>query len=189
MKTRSTLTGKKHAQAEYEAAKEEPVVLTPFVSATWKAPHFVWQVRQALGRDPVPGGARTTAPRSTPAATRSPRPSNYDMQKNDREVGLRGRPGTERQGSRGPCCARKKIPRSAWGWILGLRGHNIHNAAAGVIDYRTGEVLAYVGSASYTSKGNKKFQPQFDVMADGWRQPGSAIKPIDYLDRHRRQAS
>ena len=49
-----------------------------------------------------------------------------------------------------------------------------------MIDYRTGQVLAYVGIASYTSKGNKKFQPQFDVLADGWRQPGSAIKPIDY---------
>ena len=49
-----------------------------------------------------------------------------------------------------------------------------------VIDYRTGEVLAYVGSASYTAKGNKKFQPQFDVLADGWRQPGSSFKPIDY---------
>ena len=72
-------------------------------------------------------------------------------------------------------------------WILGLRGHNINNAAGAVIDYRTGDVLAYVGWASYTSKGNKKFQPQFDVLADGWRQPGSAIKPIDYLDRHRRQ--
>ena len=76
--------------------------------------------------------------------------------------------------------ASRKIPGSARSWILGLRGHNIHNAAAGVIDYRTGEVLAYVGSASYTSKGSKKFQPQFDVLADGWRQPGSAIKPIDY---------
>ena len=60
-------------------------------------------------------------------------------------------------------------------------GHNIHNAAAGVVDYRTGEVLAYIGSASYTSKGNKKFQPQFDVLADGWRQPGSSIKPLVYL--------
>ncbi len=50
-----------------------------------------------------------------------------------------------------------------------------------MIDYRTGQVLAYVGSASYTSKGNRKFQPQFDVLSDGWRQPGSAIKPIDYL--------
>ena len=74
----------------------------------------------------------------------------------------------------------RKIPKADRTWILGLRGHNINNAAAAVIDYRTGEVLAYVGSASYTSKGNKKFQPQFDVLADGWRQPGSAIKPIDY---------
>ena len=48
------------------------------------------------------------------------------------------------------------------------------------MDYRTGEVLAYVGSASYTHKGTKKFQPQFDVLSDGWRQPGSSIKPIDY---------
>ena len=77
--------------------------------------------------------------------------------------------------------ASRKIPASARSWILALRGHNINNAAAAVMDYRTGEVLAYVGSASYTSKGNKKFQPQFDVLADGWRQPGSAIKPVDYL--------
>ena len=74
----------------------------------------------------------------------------------------------------------RKIPTGDWGWILNLRGRNIHNAAAAVMDYRTGEVLAYVGSASYTGKGNKKFQPQFDVLSDGWRQPGSSIKPIDY---------
>ena len=54
------------------------------------------------------------------------------------------------------------------------------NAAAAIIDYRTGEVLSYAGSASYTSKGTKKFQPQWDVLSDGWRQPGSSIKPIDY---------
>src|SRR3954454_8131542 len=76
--------------------------------------------------------------------------------------------------------ASRKIPRSARSWILGLRGHNINNAAAAVEDYRTGAILAYAGSASYTSKGNKKFQPQFDVLANGWRQPGSAVKPIGY---------
>ena len=76
---------------------------------------------------------------------------------------------------------RYKIPRSAWSWILALRGHNIHNDASAVVDYRTGEILAYVGSASYTAVGNKKFDPQFDVLAKGWRQPGSAIKPLNYL--------
>ena len=95
-------------------------------------------------------------------------------------MGLRRRPRAERQGPVGHP-RQPQDPAAARSWILGLRGHNINNAAAAVIDYRTGEVLAYVGSASYTSKGNKKFQPQFDVLADGWRQPGSAIKPIDYL--------
>ena len=38
------------------------------------------------------------------------------------------------------------------------------------------------------AKATKKFQPQFDVLADGWRQPGSAFKPFNYVtginDRH-----
>ena len=75
----------------------------------------------------------------------------------------------------------RKIPRREWGWILALRGHNIHNAAAAVLDYRTGEVLAYGGSASYTAHRSRRFQPKFDVLADGWRQPGSSIKPLGYL--------
>jgi membrane carboxypeptidase/penicillin-binding protein PbpC len=74
----------------------------------------------------------------------------------------------------------RKIPESQQNWVIGLRGHNINNAASAVMDYRTGEILAYVGSASYTAKGNETFQPQFDVLADGWRQPGSAIKPVGY---------
>ncbi|MFL5712594.1 MAG: transglycosylase domain-containing protein, partial [Chloroflexota bacterium] len=45
METRSPLTGDKHSLAEYEAAKSEPVELVQQVSAAWKAPHFVWQVR------------------------------------------------------------------------------------------------------------------------------------------------
>ena len=48
MRTRSPLTGTKHRPAEYEAAKLEPVVIAKQISATWRAPHFVWQVREAL---------------------------------------------------------------------------------------------------------------------------------------------
>jgi membrane peptidoglycan carboxypeptidase len=178
MKTRSPLSGTRHTADEYETAKEEPVVLKQQVSAKWRAPHFVWQVRKALGEILCPdtpndcdevdtGGYRVTttldwdkqkiAEKYVYAAARAP------QSKNPRAV-LKSR----------------KIPHREWSWILGLRGRNIHNAAAAVLDYRTGEVLAYVGSASYTSKGTKKFQPQFDVLADGWRQPGSAIKPVDY---------
>ncbi len=61
-----------------------------------------------------------------------------------------------------------------------LRTANINNGAAAVMDYRTGQILAYGGSASYTALGTRKFQPKFDVLSDGWRQPGSSIKPINY---------
>jgi membrane peptidoglycan carboxypeptidase len=178
MKSRSPLSGTKHTAAEYEAAKLEPVVIKPQVSASWRAPHFVWQVREELARLLCPdtpsdcekvdtGGYRVTttldwdmqkiAEKWTYVAARAPQSSN------PRSI-LRAR----------------KIPARDWGWILNLKGRNIHNAASAVMDYRTGEVLAYVGSASYVAKGNAKFQPQFDVLSDGWRQPGSSIKPMDY---------
>ena len=51
------------------------------------------------------------------------------------------------------------IPRREWGWIKGLRGHNIHNAAARRMDYRTGEVLAYAGLRRYTAQGNRSSSP------------------------------
>ena len=35
--------------ADFDAARKEPVVLTPPASANWLAPHFVWQVRHQLG--------------------------------------------------------------------------------------------------------------------------------------------
>jgi membrane peptidoglycan carboxypeptidase len=178
MKTRSPLSGDDHAAAEYEAAKDEPVELVEQVSVRWRAPHFVWQVRHELGLifcpetpDDCPevdsGGYKVTttldwnmqkvAEKWTYVAARAPNA-------NDPQAVLDAR----------------KIPESEQNWIIGLRGHNINNAASAVMDYRTGEVLAYVGSASYTANGNETFQPQFDVLADGWRQPGSAIKPIGY---------
>jgi membrane peptidoglycan carboxypeptidase len=179
MKTRSPLTGATHDPSEYDEAKDDPVVLREQVSAKWRAPHFVWQVRKDLAKIICPdtpndcdevdvGGYRVTttldwkmqkiAEKYTNAAARAP------QVRNPRAL-----------------LEARKIPRREWGWILGLRGRNIHNAASAVIDYRTGEVLAYVGSASYTAKGTKKFQPKFDVLSDGWRQPGSSIKPVNYL--------
>ncbi len=68
-------------------------------------------------------------------------------------------------------------------WMKALRNQNVHNAALSAIDYQTGEIIAYVGSANYyeTRKVNPQLQPQFDVLANGWRQPGSAFKPFNYV--------
>ena len=179
MKTRSVLSGADHVAAEYDAAKDEPVELVEQVSAKWKAPHFVWQVRRQLGDIFCP-----QTPEECPAVDsggyRVTTTLDWEMQKVAEKWTYVAARAPNAKDPAAVLTARK-IPKTAQRWILGLKGHNINNAAAAVLDYRTGDVLAYVGSASYTSRGNPTFQPQFDVLSDGWRQPGSAIKPIDYL--------
>jgi penicillin-binding protein 1A len=73
---------------------------------------------------------------------------------------------------------------------VGLRSGNIHNGALIALDYRTGQVLAYAGSAGFYEKpvkdpgqtGQNYFDPEYDVLSSGnGRQPGSSFKPIDYL--------
>jgi len=179
MKTRSPLTGEKYSTADYDAAKAEPIELTPPANTNWKAAHFVWQVREALSKIVCPD-TPTDCPRVDTGGYRVTTTLDWKMQqKVEKWVFAAARIPNAK--SPRTLLRSRKIPAGEWNWILGLRGHRIQNAAAGVIDYRTGEVLAYAGSASYTAKGNTKFQPQFDVLSDGWRQPGSAIKPINYL--------
>ena len=178
MRTRSPITGKQHTAAEYEAAKLEPVVIAKQVSATWRAPHFVWQVREALSAIVCPDSP-TDCNEVDTGGYRVTTSLDWNMQKIVEKWVYVAARAPQSKDPRAILRA-KKIPEREWSWILNLRGRNLHNAASAVVDYRTGEVLAYAGSASYTAKGNKKFQPQFDVLSDGWRQPGSSIKPIDY---------
>jgi peptidoglycan glycosyltransferase len=180
MKDRSVLTKGKYTEADFEAAKVEPVELVPQVAQRWLAPHFVWQVRAELGE--ILCGDRSQCEKIDKGGYTVETTLDYRMQRiAEKWVYAAARiPNLKSSGDMDRQLRARGIPRREWAWIRDLRGHRIHNAAAGVLDYRTGEVLAYAGSASYTGKGNRKFQPQFDVLADGWRQPGSAIKPLVY---------
>lgn len=59
--------------------------------------------------------------------------------------------------------------------IAGLSKRNVHHAAALVIDNRSGEVLAYVGSPDYFSESGGR-----NDGVQALRQPGSALKPFLY---------
>lgn len=54
----------------------------------------------------------------------------------------------------------------------------VSNGAAVVLNPKTGEILAMVGSKDYTASDSGGFK--FNVAVQGVRQPGSAIKPITY---------
>jgi membrane peptidoglycan carboxypeptidase len=179
MKTRSVLSGSMHTAAEYDAAKEEPVILAPQVTPAWKAAQFVYQVQNQLGTILCgPEGASSceavqtggyqvttsldwsmqqTVEKWLYVTARAPNLKNFDA-----------------------ILKAEKIPQSDWTWLRALKSKDINNAASAIEDARTGQILAYAGSAGYDAPGTKTFQPKFDVLSDGYRQPGSSIKPIDY---------
>jgi peptidoglycan glycosyltransferase len=176
-KGRTPLTGTTYSAADFAAAMAEPVVLAPQRALQWKVPQFVWQVRQELttrlcGADAATcpvlerGGLDITttldmrlqgiAEKWVKAATIVPHATN-------------------------PKATAKALGLTYASWMANLRTKKLYNGALVAMDYQTGEIVAYVGSADPTAtKATKQFQPRFDVLSDGWRQPGSAFKPIVY---------
>ncbi len=67
-----------------------------------------------------------------------------------------------------------------WAGSSSCRAGNINNDALVTLNYRTGAVIAYVGSANYYGRATPQHQPQFDVAGQAYRQSGSAFKPITY---------
>jgi membrane peptidoglycan carboxypeptidase len=191
MKTRSVLSGASHTLADYDTAMTEPVILASQAIPQWKAPHFVWQVRQELagiicGTDSAQGCQKLDTGGYHVTTT-----LDYPMQKVV-EKWLYVAARTTHMKDPTAVWRQLKIPKTDWPWLENLRSKKIYNDAGGVLDYRTGQVLAIGGSAGYYLSGNAKFQPQFDVFDDGFRQPGSAIKPLNYItgiDQHTLTAS
>jgi membrane peptidoglycan carboxypeptidase len=165
------------SQAELDAALAEPVILAGDQPLSYLAPHFTWQVRRQLQAILGPnasidtGGytvitsldwrAQQLAEKWLAAAVIAPnlRPKSSAAMLQNLKIGAADRT-----------------------WINALRGKDLHNDALVALDYRTGDVLAYAGSAGYYREdlASPKFEPKYDVAGDGLRQPGSAWKPILY---------
>jgi penicillin-binding protein 1A len=195
METRSVLSGANHTIDQYQAAMREPVVLVQQVLPQWKAPQFDWQVRQQLGTILCGAAAAATCEQVNTGGYQVTTTLDWPMQQVvDKWLYAAARAPLAKTAAATRAILKKLgISASDGSWLLNFRGQNIHDSAGAVIDYRTGQVLAYDGSAQYYSTVNDKaFQPQYDVMSNGFRQPGSSIKPLNYitgLDDHTITAS
>ena len=165
------------ASDDVAAAIAEPVVLRGDVPLSFRAPHFTWQVRRQLqtilgkGVSIETGGytvittldwrAEPLAEKWLAAAAIAP-----NLKSKASAALLRS----------------LKIGAGDRRWINDLRGKDLHNGSLVAVDYRTGDVLAYAGSAGYyrDALASRKFEPKYDAAGDGARQPGSAFKPIVY---------
>ena len=173
------------SNADLQTALHEPVVLVGDKPLHYNAAQFVWQVRRQLndilggGNNVLSGGYRVVttldwrgqqlAEKWLKAAAISPNLSRKAANRMFRQL---------------------NIPLADREWINALRGKDLHNAALVALDYTTGDVLAYAGSAGYYEDHlrSRKFDPKFDVAGDGARQPGSAWKPVLYasaFDAHK----
>ena len=177
---RTPMSGSQYTSQDFKAAEDEAVELASQATPRWIAPHFVWAVRDELakklcGEDASckaleQGGLRVTttldvnlqkiAEKWVAAAATVPNAKTLD----------------------GSTKAAKALGfKTLEPWMRNLRNKDLHNGALVALDYQTGELVAYVGSRNYYGSSNKPdFQPQYDVVGKGYRQPGSAFKPFNY---------
>ena len=157
-------------------ALEEDVVLAGERPTIMRAPHFAWAVRDALVRELGSLDAVETG------GYRVITTLDWDAQKLAEKYlyGAAIIPNMPRARA-DKALKSMDFSRLDRAWIRALRGKDIHNGALVALDYRRGDVLAYVGSAGYYREdmAGPKFQPQHDA-AKAPRQPGSAFKAIVY---------
>src|SRR5436190_3734705 len=132
------------------AAKAEKIVLSAAATQRYKAPHFVYAVRSAandlLGGEELldSGGLTVTTTLSYngyQVYAEKWAAVAYDMS------------------HMSAAQLTRKYGANALTWIRELQNRNINNDALVTLNYRTGAVLAYVGSANYYGKASKAFQP------------------------------
>ncbi len=159
---------------QYDEALAEQIILAPPRDRSYLAPHFVYAVRREAnelleGEELLDtGGLRiitTLDYEGYQAPAEKWAQVGYDIDRlSESEL-------IEKYG---------EAAAGEGGWIRQLQGRNINNDAIVTVNYRTGAVLAYVGSANFYGEATPAHQPNFDVIGQAYRQSGSAFKPITY---------
>jgi membrane peptidoglycan carboxypeptidase len=175
---RTPISGSQYSSADFTAAKNEVVTLTSQANANWIAPHFVWAVRDELANR-LCGVGTPTCKQLEVGGLRVTTTLDVTLQK-IAEKWVKAAAIVPH--AKDPTAAAKALGfKTLEPWMANLRSKNLRNSALVAIDYQTGELVAYVGSANYYATSTKpEFQPQYDVVGKGFRQPGSAFKPFSY---------
>ena len=175
---RNPLSEGQFTRQDFLDAKKEKVVLAPQTQPQWVAPHFVWAVQSELA-EKLCGPDAPTCEKLEAGGLRITTTLDVPIQK-IAEKWVKA--AVFIPNAKNPTAAAKALGMKYEPWMKNLRGKDLHNGALVATDYQTGQIIAYVGSADYyATTSTPAFQAQFDVAGDGFRQPGSAFKPFNYL--------
>ena len=175
---RTPKSGAQYSPADFAAAQHDEVVLASQATPHWIAPHFVWAVRDELTQKLC--GDAPSCEQLDAGGLRVITTLDVKLQK-IAEKWVRAAVTVPH--TKDPTAAAKALGfEKLEPWMANLRSKTLRNGALVAIDYQTGELVAYVGSANYYATSNRpEFQPQYDVAGKGFRQPGSAFKPFNYV--------
>ena len=175
---RTILSKDQFSPDQLRAAEQDPLTVAPQSTPPWLAPHFVWAVLQELS-DKICGPGVPTCDQLAAGGLTVTTTLDYKIQQ-IAEKWVKAAALVPNHSK--PADYAKKLGLPYEQWMQNLRGKDINNGAIVALDYQTGELIAYVGSADYyATKSTKQFQAKFDVVGSGFRQPGSAFKPFNYL--------
>jgi membrane peptidoglycan carboxypeptidase len=175
---RTPLSKDEFSAEDFQNAKNEKVVLAPQQAPRWLAPHFVWAVQKELATK-LCGEDVATCPVLENGGLQITTTLDANLQK-IAEKWVKAATAVP-HAKDGPALA-KALGLKYEDWMSRLRNKDINNGALVALDYQTGELIAYVGSSEYyATNSSPKFQPKYDVVGSGYRQPGSAFKPFNYL--------
>ena len=175
---RTPMSGSEFSPSDFIAAKSEEVKLASQTTPRWVAPHFVWAVRDELA-ERVCGPETPTCDELDRGGLRVTTTLDVKLQ----QVAEKWvRAAVLVPHAKDPAAAAKVLGfKKLEPWMANLRNKDLRNSALVALDYQTGELVAYVGSANYYATSTRpEFQPQYDVVGKGFRQPGSAFKPFNY---------
>ena len=175
---RTPMSGHTYSPTDFRAAEGQELALAPQATPRWTAPHFVWAVRDELATA-LCGPDTPTCDELESGGLRVTTTLDVRLQK-VAEKWVKAAALVPHR--RDPAAAARQLGFKSYpSWMRNLENKNVRNGALVALDYQTGQVIAYVGSAEYYATSNRpQFQPQFDVVGQGFRQPGSAFKPFNY---------
>ncbi len=181
---RTPMSGTEYSANDFTAAKNDPVELANQTAPRWIAPHFVWAVRDELAQKLC--GEDSSCDALNRGGLRVTTTLDVGLQK-IAEKWVQAAASVPN--AKDPTAVAKALGfKKLEPWMKNLENKDLHNSALVALDYQTGELVAYVGSRNYYSTSTKPdFQPQYDVVGKGFRQPGSAFKPFNYavgIDDH-----
>ncbi|MCU0483914.1 MAG: penicillin-binding protein, partial [Chloroflexi bacterium] len=123
MKTRSVLTAGKYSEADYDRAKEEPVVLTPPAAAQQRAPQFVLVVRKELGRILCGESQAESCPKVDTGGYKVVTTLDWKMQRiAERWADAAGRAPNQKS----PAAYLKKLKVPYRAWLKNMVGRGVH---------------------------------------------------------------